>query len=56
MMMEGVDEEFIALPLTRKTSVLLGALPANATIHFQVAAWNAAGESGRSDVVSLTLR
>jgi hypothetical protein len=52
---DGVDADFVALPLTSETQVLLEDLPAKAVVHFQVTAHNAAGESQRSAVVSVTL-
>lgn len=55
-MVEGVDKEFVALPLTGKTTVLLERIPAKATVHFQVATCSAGGESVRSEVVSLILK
>jgi hypothetical protein len=41
--------------LTSETQVLLENLPAKALLHFQVTAHNAAGESAKSTVVSMTL-
>ncbi len=52
---EGVDSDFAPLDLTTETQVLLENLPAKATVHFQVTAYNAAGESARSAAVSVTL-
>lgn len=52
---EGTDNDFVALDLTSETAALLENLPAKATIHFQVTAYNAAGGSARSEVVSVTL-
>jgi len=52
---EGVDKDFVALDLTSETQVLLENLPVKATVHFQVTAYNAAGESAVSTVVSVNL-
>ena len=52
---DGVDKDFVALDLTSETQVLLENLPAKATVHIQVTAYNAAGESSASAEVSLTL-
>src|SRR5260221_3705217 len=45
---DGVDADFDALDLTSETQVLLESLPAKATVHFKVTAYNAAGESAPS--------
>ncbi len=52
---EGVDADFVALDLTSETQVPIENLPAKATVHFQVTAYNAAGESARSAVVKVAL-
>jgi hypothetical protein len=52
---EGVDAAFVALDLTSETQVLLENVPAKAVVHFQVTAHNAAGESAKSAVASVTL-
>ena len=52
---DGVDKDFVALDLTSETQVLLENLPAKATVHFQVTAYNAAGESAASAEAVLTL-
>lgn len=53
---DGVDADFIALDLTSETQVLLENLPAKATVHIQVTAYNAAGESAASAEARLTLQ
>jgi hypothetical protein len=52
---DGVDADFVALPLTSETQVLLENVPAKSVVHFQVTAHNAAGESARSAAASVTL-
>jgi len=52
---EGADDDFVALDLTSETQVLLENLPAKATVHFQVTAHNAGGDSAASEVVEVTL-
>jgi hypothetical protein len=52
---DGVDADFVALPLTSEMQVLLENVPAKAVVYFQVTAHNDAGESARSAVVSVTL-
>ena len=52
---DGVDADFVALDLTSETQVLLENLPAKATVHFKVTAYNAAGESAPSAVADLFL-
>jgi hypothetical protein len=43
----NVDKDFVVLTLTSETEVLLENLPAKGTVHFQVTAFNAVGESQR---------
>lgn len=52
---EGVDADFIAQELTSETHHLLENLPAHCTLHLTLTATNAAGESLRSAVTTLTL-
>ncbi len=52
---DGVDADFVALDLTSETQVLLENLPAKATVHFKVTAYNAAGESAPSAEAVVTL-
>jgi hypothetical protein len=52
---DGVDTDFVELDLTSELQVLLENLPAKSTVHIQVTAYNAAGESARSAVASVTL-
>jgi hypothetical protein len=52
---DNVDKDFVALTLTCETEVLLENLPAKGTVHFQVPAFNAAGESAKSTEASVTL-
>ena len=52
---DGVDKDFVALDLTSETQVLIENLPAKATIHIQVTAYNAAGESAASAEVVVVL-
>jgi hypothetical protein len=53
--LDGVDGDFIALELTHDTQVLLQNLPPHGTVHFQLTAYNAAGESNKSTISTLTL-
>ncbi len=52
---DNFDKGFVALNLTSETEVLLENLPAKGTIHFQVIAFNAAGESAKSTEARVTL-
>ncbi len=52
---DGVDADFLPLALTAETQALLDELPARATVHVQVAAHNAAGDSAPGPVATLTL-
>jgi hypothetical protein len=52
---DGVDAAFVALELTTETQILLENLPAKATVHFKVTAYNAAGESAPSAEAAVTL-
>lgn len=52
---DNVDKDFGALTLTSETEVLLENLPAKGTVHFQVTAFNAVGESAKSTEASVTL-
>jgi hypothetical protein len=52
---EGVDADYVALELTSETQVLLENVPAKAVVHLQVTAHNAAGESAKSAVATITL-
>jgi hypothetical protein len=52
---DGADANYVQLDLTSETQLLLENLPAHATIHFQLSAHNAAGDSAKSTAVSITL-
>jgi hypothetical protein len=52
---DGVEANFVELDLTSEKQVLIENLPTKATIHFQLSAYNAAGDSTQSEVVSVTL-